>query len=197
MTHNLWDQTCYDDNDWLEWVFSYVLFYPTIVWGGFFVCGFIFSSPVLLYISKVSGLFTLGVCYGLARLLRFKRPPGQDCAKWYAFPDVPTVVSTVNVLTFLGIVMITRIRIHWSSVLVVGITTLLYFVALYYNHYLTAMQIGMNLGASLIFSAVWITTYALIARPLLLSWNYRDSLLIGSERDRVTNIEIGGRKELS
>lgn len=172
---------CHDD-DWITYGLAYVLLYPYIVWGGFFIAGIIFSSPILRYVSWCSSIFTWLVAYGLQKLLTIKRPSHQDCEQTLAVPDLRFVIGVVNILTVSGIVIATRKGIHPSSILFFVGGTILYFIAVNVNNYLTPIQFILNLGFSLVASSFWVSTYTLFVRPILLPRGWLDVSMLGVER---------------
>jgi len=172
---------CHDD-DWLTYALAWVLLYPYVVWVGFFIAGFVLFSPILMYVSKVSSIGTYLISWGLQVLLDIRRPHHQDCEQSLAVPDTRFVIGVVNILTVLGIVVTTRKSIHPWVVLSFVLATVLYFVAVTVNQYLSPIQFMLSFGLSLSMSAFWIATYGIVVRPILIAWGYRDLSLLGIER---------------
>lgn len=172
---------CHDD-DWITYFAAWLLLWPYMVWAGFFFAGLILSSPVLLYVSKCSSIITFLFCWGLQELLQIPRPSHQECETTLALPDKRMVIGVVNVLTVMGIVVITRKGVHPFALLIVFGSMVLYFFAVNLNGYLSPIQFFFSLGLSLSFSGFWVATYVLLVRPILLYYGWKDVSMLGEER---------------
>lgn len=170
---------CYEEGAVLGWLLSYVLYYPWVVWAGFMIAGVLFRSPLLLYKSYVSGVGTWLIAWGLGTLLKWPRPPGQECDTSYAFPDVGLHVATVNTLVLLVLIVVTRSGVHYLAIVWFFGWTVLYFVAIFVNHYLTAMQLGFNIASVLMMTSFWSATYLTLVRPIIVSLGYAELSNIG------------------
>jgi len=171
-----------DSGDWLTYLLGFFLLYPYVVWAAIFFISYMVWSPVLMFISKVANPLTWLLAWGLASLIRMKRPAGQDCDLSYALPDRGMLVAVVTMYTGVAIIVCTRRRVSLYSIIVIGIFTVLYLIALNTNGYLTPVQFFMNLGVALALSSLWLALYLVVVRPVSILCKWQDSMLFGIDR---------------
>lgn len=175
--------------DWFTYFMAWMLLYPYVVWGGFFIAGMIFASPVLTFVSSISSIGTYLLCWGLQELLKVPRHEDNHCDATYALPDRRFVIGVVNVLTVILIVLTTRTNVRSMVIIKFTAATLLYFVAVNTNNYLTPIQFLYSLSLSLSLASMWSATYTLMVRPFLHVYGFKDISLLGIERSESSRSE--------
>ncbi len=173
---------CYEEGDVLGWLLSYVLYYPWAISIGFMIAGHLFKSPLLLYKTYVSNVGTWLYAWGFATLLKWPRPPGQECDTSYAYPDVGLHLASINSLSLLILLALTRRGVGWLSLLWFVGWIVLYYVAIIVNGYMSALQFSFNIASVLALTAFWCATYVVLVRPIATAYGYRDMSNLGEDR---------------
>ena len=163
---------CYEEG-WISWLLAWVLLYPYIVWGGFFVCAWVLRSPLLFYITKFISPVTMIICYGLREMIRMPRAPLQDCENNFGLPDTRVVVGMVNVLTVLTVAVSQRQQVSLLTLVPILFFTVLYWFALLYNHYLSVLQLLFTLGIAFAFVGFWTSFYCVIAHANMIQAGFK------------------------
>lgn len=172
---------CYEEGDVLGWLLSYVLYYPWAITIGFMVAGHLFKNPLLLYKTYVSNAGTWLYAWGFSTLLKWERPPGQECDRSYAYPDVGLHLASINSLSLLILLALTRRGVGWLSLLWFLGWMVLYYVAIVLNGYMSALQFVFNLASVLLLSSFWCATYFVLVRPILAAYGYADHSKLGTD----------------
>lgn len=166
---------------WFAEGLGYALYYPLVVWVGFFMAGKLFRSPLLLYVSYFVGIVTWLTTWGARELLVIPRPPQQTCDRSYVIPDVGMVFGMVNVLTVGGSAFAVRRNVSFILGILLIALTAVYNFALVYNYYMSFMQWMINAGIAVALAGFFVIFYAVVAHPLLEAWHFREGTYLGED----------------
>lgn len=160
---------------------GYALYYPLVVWVGFFMAGKLFRSPLLLYVSYFVGSVTWLLTWGTRELLVIPRPPQQICDRSYVVPDVAMVFGMVNVITVGGSAFAVRRNVSFVLCALLIALTALYNFSLVYNYYMSFLQWMINAGIAIALSGFFVIFYAVVAHPLLEFFKFSEGTYLGED----------------